>query len=580
MKREQRVNGVRFVAPGPGAWEIERAHFLRPVARFAVEPFTRGMPRGFAEGTARYGLLMSHLKPAVVNGFMYAQPVMHGAPEGASGPPPRLVLWLLLRLHPRMRARIRQCRRAFEEKLWREDLDRWDRVDRPRATEKNLAVQAIDPAQLDADGLIAHLRRAQAHMEDMIALHHRYNFPAVLPVGDYLAHVGAWTGASPGEALALLQGSTPLAKGVATEELEVLARALRASAAGREALARKGDPQAALEALAALDGDVGPATRAYLDLVRFRTVGYDVSDKTGGELPDVLVRAIRAAVEGDRGAGTRAAREAKEKALRERVPAAHRAQFDELLGEARLTNRLRDERALYSDSWGTGLARRAVLEAGRRLAAAGKVDDPEHAADLALEEMVGLLRDRQAPSAAELAERARWRATATLADAPPWLNMPPGQPPPLDVFPAPARRASMATDAVMQGLSQGSEARNTDTAVRGISINEGVYEGTARVVVGPDDFGRIQQGDVLVTRATSASFNVVLPLLGAIVTDRGGQLCHAAIVAREYGIPGIVGTREATVTIPDGARVRVDGAAGEVTILARPAERRAQEASP
>ena len=63
---------------------------------------------------------------------------------------------------------------------------------------------------------------------------------------------------------------------------------------------------------------------------------------------------------------------------------------------------------------------------------------------------------------------------------------------------------------------------------------------------------------------TSPYFNVVLPLLGAIVTDRGGQLCHAAIVAREYGIPGIVGTREATRLIADGARVRVDGSTGEV----------------
>jgi pyruvate,water dikinase len=56
-------------------------------------------------------------------------------------------------------------------------------------------------------------------------------------------------------------------------------------------------------------------------------------------------------------------------------------------------------------------------------------------------------------------------------------------------------------------------------------------------------------------------------LLGAIVTDNGGLLSHSAIVAREYGIPGVVGTREATERIADGARVRVDGAAGEVTVL-------------
>jgi rifampicin phosphotransferase len=59
----------------------------------------------------------------------------------------------------------------------------------------------------------------------------------------------------------------------------------------------------------------------------------------------------------------------------------------------------------------------------------------------------------------------------------------------------------------------------------------------------------------------------VLPLLGALVTDRGGQLSHAAIVAREYGIPGVVGTKVATTQILDGARVRVDGDAGEVTLL-------------
>ena len=70
-----------------------------------------------------------------------------------------------------------------------------------------------------------------------------------------------------------------------------------------------------------------------------------------------------------------------------------------------------------------------------------------------------------------------------------------------------------------------------------------------------------------VFESTSEAFNILLPLLGAIVTDSGGLLSHPAIVAREYGIPGVVGTRDATDRIPDGARVRVDGDAGEVTVL-------------
>ena len=83
---------------------------------------------------------------------------------------------------------------------------------------------------------------------------------------------------------------------------------------------------------------------------------------------------------------------------------------------------------------------------------------------------------------------------------------------------------------------------------------------------GPDEFDRIQKGDVLVTESTTEAFNILLPLLGAIVTDAGGLLSHSAIVAREYGIPGVVGTRDATQRIEDGSTVRVDGDAGEVTL--------------
>jgi pyruvate,water dikinase len=107
----------------------------------------------------------------------------------------------------------------------------------------------------------------------------------------------------------------------------------------------------------------------------------------------------------------------------------------------------------------------------------------------------------------------------------------------------------------------------TDTSVKGLPVSPGIYEGTARLVKSTDDFGKLQQGDVLVTRSTSPSFNVVLPLLGAIVTDRGGQLSHAAIVAREYGIPAVVGTTEGTKTLRDGARVRVDGNTGDVRVI-------------
>jgi pyruvate,water dikinase len=111
-----------------------------------------------------------------------------------------------------------------------------------------------------------------------------------------------------------------------------------------------------------------------------------------------------------------------------------------------------------------------------------------------------------------------------------------------------------------------SDAPHDAEVIRGLAASGGVYEGPARRVGGPVDFDRIVKGDVLVTESTTEAFNILLPLLGAIVTDSGGLLSHSAIVAREYGIPGVVGTREATQRIADGSTVRVDGDAGEVTV--------------
>jgi len=110
-------------------------------------------------------------------------------------------------------------------------------------------------------------------------------------------------------------------------------------------------------------------------------------------------------------------------------------------------------------------------------------------------------------------------------------------------------------------------AEHQDDVLHGLAASKGVYEGPARRISGPSEFGRIVRGDVLLTESTTEAFNILLPLLGAIVTDHGGLLSHSAIVAREYGIPGVVGTREATERIPDGARVRVNGDTGEVTVL-------------
>ena len=103
--------------------------------------------------------------------------------------------------------------------------------------------------------------------------------------------------------------------------------------------------------------------------------------------------------------------------------------------------------------------------------------------------------------------------------------------------------------------------------LQGFPVSSGAYEGTARVITGVDQLPQVQLGEVLVTSSTGPTFNVVLPLIGALVTERGGVLSHAAIVSREYGLPGVVGCVGAVKAIATGNRVRVDGGTGEVWIL-------------
>ena len=293
--------------------------------------------------------------------------------------------------------------------------------------------------------------------------------------------------------------------------------------------------------------------------------GFDIAEPTALELPDALLRAIRIAVSGEAQAASDV--DARIAEVRAQVPAAHQAEFDELLGEARLTYRLRDERGVYSDIWASGLMRRAALAAGRRVASRGRIATPQQMLDASLDEMCALVAGTGGPSADELARRAEYRATYTAKDVPPFLGPPAPPPPDLAALPPAVGRLMRATFIALGHLFGSSQAQNEEKVLYGLAASKGVYEGPARRVSGPSEFGRIAKGDVLVTESTTEAFNILLPLLGGIVTDNGGLLSHAAIVSREYGIPGVVGTREATERIADGVLVRVDGDAGEVTVL-------------
>jgi len=502
--------------------------------------------RGTSDFARYYGLLIAGLEMGYVNGFAYKALVP--APE------------------QEVPARFQRAEEVLAGKLWREQLREWDEQAKPAAIAIHRELQSIDPDWLTDAELIAYLERCRDHHAAMITQHLRFTASAVIPTGDFVAHVGDWTGIAPAELLGLLRGAAPVSAG-ASAELERLVAAIRADTRARELLGSDDEPGRALDALRSLDGDTGAAVSDYLDLVGNRLLdGFDISEPRALELPDALLRAIRAAAEDDEADGSSV--QARIDEVRARVPEEHRAGFDELLGEARLTYRLRDERGVFSDIWASGLMRRAVLAAGRRLAERGQIHDPAHLVDAGFDEMRALLSGGDQPSGDELAARAGFRIAHTAKDAPPTLGPPPPPPPDLSGLPPAAGRIMRATMVSLGMLFGSSEAAHEESVLHGLAASPGVYEGPARLVTGAAEFGRIVQGDVLVTQSTTEAFNILLPLLGALVTDSGGLLSHSAIVAREYGIPGVVGTRDATDRIVDGAHVRVDGDTGQVTVLA------------
>jgi pyruvate,water dikinase len=102
--------------------------------------------------------------------------------------------------------------------------------------------------------------------------------------------------------------------------------------------------------------------------------------------------------------------------------------------------------------------------------------------------------------------------------------------------------------------------------IKGVGASSGRVTAPARVLGGPQDFDRMVPGDVLVARITTPAWTSLFAMASAVVTDVGGPLSHSSIIAREYGIPAVLGTGVATQRLTSGQRIRVDGDAGTVTI--------------
>ncbi|MBI3975966.1 MAG: phosphoenolpyruvate synthase, partial [Armatimonadetes bacterium] len=190
-----------------------------------------------------------------------------------------------------------------------------------------------------------------------------------------------------------------------------------------------------------------------------------------------------------------------------------------------------------------------AVRVGRRLVEAGVLADPGHIFFLHADEIAPALRgprNLRSLIAQRRAEHQRWRDVRP----PRYLGRPPGVPAQPNRF-EPPPVAQPADEKVL----------------RGIGASPGVVRGRTRVALSPDDFERVGSGDVLVCPSSNPSWVPLFGIIAGLVTNTGGALSHAAVVAREFGVPAVVGTGEATRRLREGQMVEVDGTAGEVRLL-------------
>ncbi|MBT3153127.1 pyruvate, phosphate dikinase [Streptomyces sp. CHD11] len=128
-------------------------------------------------------------------------------------------------------------------------------------------------------------------------------------------------------------------------------------------------------------------------------------------------------------------------------------------------------------------------------------------------------------------------------------------------------QARPVTSALPAGPAASPDTTGESNVRTGTPGSSGSAAGPARVVRGPSDFARVRPGDVLVCRTTDPAWTPLFGVVAAVVTETGGLLSHAAIVAREQGLPAVLAIPDATTVLPDGAMVEVDGSTGRVALL-------------
>ena len=191
-----------------------------------------------------------------------------------------------------------------------------------------------------------------------------------------------------------------------------------------------------------------------------------------------------------------------------------------------------------------GIARKALMEVGEEFAQAGNIDRANDLAFLNFSELAALSRNEQRDWKALVAERRSLFERETRRRQVPRVLVSDGR-------------------AFYEGLGS---ATDTGDVITGSPVSPGVVEGIVHVVFNPHE-SQLAPGEILVCPGTDPAWTPLFMAAGGLITEVGGMMTHGSVVAREYGIPAVVGVHQATTRLKDGQKIRVDGTTGRIVMI-------------
>ena len=257
-------------------------------------------------------------------------------------------------------------------------------------------------------------------------------------------------------------------------------------------------------------------------------------------------------------------------AMRKDIEAASREILEGLTGDAleemRAANDvnlrmapLTPDHHFYIDQGANAHLRLVLLAVGRKLVESGRLNQPDDVMFLRYNELRQLIGSAEAIDARTLvAQRRRERDEQTNVRPRDWVGT---------VTPSQLSFPYWVNWGYPDRFHQ--KQSEDHSVITGIGASPGVLEGTARVVRTVDEFDQVEDGEILVCQMTNPAWVVLFTKIAGLVTDTGGATSHPAVLSREFGIPAVIGTSVATARIATGDRIRIDGGAGRVEVVAR-----------